>query len=63
MALGLYNKGMSYIEALKAKAHLRRRIKEYKRKNPSATLQQIGDKFNLTRQRISQILRDNNGGE
>jgi len=54
---------MSYLDVLKEKARLHQRIRDYKAKNPDITLQEIGNKFGLTRQRISQILKTDNGSK
>ena len=60
----MYNRGvMSYLDVLKEKARLHQRIRDYKAKNPDITLQEIGNKFGLTRQRISQILKTDNGSK
>jgi len=38
-----------------------RKIFTYRKNNPDLSLEEIGEKFNLTKQSISKILRGNNG--
>jgi len=53
--------GMKYDQPKKLRKYAR--IIEYYRTNPGLSMAEVGKKFKLTRQRISQILQKHNGSK
>jgi len=52
---------MKYEQPKKTRKYAR--IKEYHIDNPGLSMNEIGKKFRLTRQRVSQILKQHNGAK